>query len=78
MVAPSRAVSVDGDSALVLDLAQLTADHIGAVGGKAANLGELIRAGFDVPAGFCVTTEAYRRAVRGTAVPSGIHSEVPG
>jgi pyruvate,water dikinase len=30
------------------------------VGGKAANLGELIAAGLPVPAGFCVTTEAYR------------------
>jgi len=28
-------------------------------GGKAANLGELVRAGFPVPAGFCVTTAAY-------------------
>lgn len=30
------------------------------VGGKAANLGELIRADFAVPAGFCVTTDGYR------------------
>ena len=29
------------------------------VGGKAANLGELIRAGFPVPDGFCVSTAAY-------------------
>lgn len=71
MVAPSRAASVDVDNALVLDLAQLTADDIGAVGGKAANLGELIRAGFDVPPGFCITTEAYRLAVRGTTVETG-------
>ena len=28
-------------------------------GGKAANLGELIRAGLPVPDGFCVTTAAY-------------------
>ncbi len=30
------------------------------VGGKGANLGEMARAGFPVPAGFCITTEAYR------------------
>lgn len=59
------------DDVLVLDLSRLTADHIAAVGGKAANLGELIRAGFDVPPGFCITTEAYRRVVRGTAVEAG-------
>ena len=29
------------------------------VGGKAGNLGELVRAGFPVPAGFCVSTAAY-------------------
>src|SRR5256885_1782489 len=33
------------------------------VGGKAANLGKLIRAGFPVPGGFAVSTDAYRRAV---------------
>lgn len=75
MVAPSRAAPVDGDNALVVDLAQLTADHIGAVGGKAANLGELIRAGFDVPPGFCITTEGYRRAVRGTTVEAGASTD---
>jgi len=32
------------------------------VGGKAANLGRLIRAGFPVPNGFVVTTQAYRHA----------------
>ncbi|WP_144661889.1 PEP/pyruvate-binding domain-containing protein [Paenarthrobacter nicotinovorans] len=33
------------------------------VGGKAANLGELASAGLPVPPGFCLTTEAYRRAL---------------
>src|SRR6478752_626650 len=71
MVEPSRAPSADDGSALVVDLAHLSADDLATVGGKAANLGELIRAGFDVPPGFCVTTEAYRAAVRGSAVESG-------
>jgi hypothetical protein len=34
------------------------------VGGKGANLGELTRAGFQVPPGFCVTTAAYRKFVQ--------------
>ncbi|MFC5952443.1 PEP/pyruvate-binding domain-containing protein [Pseudonocardia lutea] len=42
----------------ILDLA-LAADPA-LVGGKAASLGELIRAGFPVPPGSCVTTAAYR------------------
>ncbi len=71
MVEPGSASSADDGSALVVDLAHLSADDVAAVGGKAANLGELIRAGFDVPPGFCVTTEAYRQAVRGTTVEAG-------
>lgn len=34
------------------------------VGGKGLNLGKLTAAGFLVPPGFCVTTEAYRTAVK--------------
>src|SRR4051794_27032612 len=37
------------------------------VGGKGANLGEMTRAGFPVPPGFCVTTAAYRDFVRTSA-----------
>ncbi len=35
------------------------------VGGKGLNLGKLTRAGFPVPNGFCVTTDAYRLSVAG-------------
>lgn len=34
------------------------------VGGKGLNLGKLTRAGFQVPQGFCITTDAYRRSVK--------------
>ena len=38
--------------------------QVAAVGGKGASLGELSRIdGISVPAGFCVTTDAYRRVV---------------
>ncbi len=30
------------------------------VGGKGANLGEMTKAGFPIPQGFCVTTAAYQ------------------
>ncbi|MDQ4093055.1 MAG: phosphoenolpyruvate synthase, partial [Actinomycetota bacterium] len=46
---------------LVLDLGRLAAPLIPVVGGKAANLGELTRAGFPVPPGFCITTAAYQQ-----------------
>src|SRR5690242_11422025 len=47
---------------LVMPLSALDRSMISQVGGKAANLGELIRAGFSVPTGFCITTAAYVRA----------------
>jgi phosphoenolpyruvate synthase/pyruvate phosphate dikinase len=37
-------------------------------GGKGANLGELVRAGFPVPDGVVVTTDAYLSVVRGADV----------
>ncbi|WP_200939351.1 PEP/pyruvate-binding domain-containing protein [Arthrobacter sp. Leaf337] len=43
------------------------------VGGKAANLGETMGAGLPVPPGFCLTTEAYRRAV-GPAGLEDVHA----
>jgi rifampicin phosphotransferase len=47
------------ETPLVLPLTALDASMHPLVGGKAANLGELIRAGFSVPSGFCVTTATY-------------------
>ncbi len=34
------------------------------VGGKGANLGEMTKAGFPVPHGFCVTTESYKEFIK--------------
>lgn len=47
-------------SALILPFEAIRREHINEVGGKGANLGELCGAGFPVPGGFCVTTQAYR------------------
>ena len=47
------------DFPLVAPLAQFERGSLALAGGKGANLGELIRAGFDVPAGFIITTTAY-------------------
>ncbi|MBS1251836.1 MAG: Phosphoenolpyruvate synthase [Anaerolineales bacterium] len=42
---------------------EITQQDIGLAGGKGANLGELTRAGFPVPPGFVITTDAYRAFV---------------
>jgi phosphoenolpyruvate synthase/pyruvate phosphate dikinase len=48
----------------VLDLREIDQTQVAAVGGKGAHLGELSRIeGIRVPAGFCVTTDAFRRIV---------------
>jgi len=51
--------SENGDLGLILPFTALDRGALPVAGGKAANLGELVRAGFPVPAGFCVTTAAY-------------------
>lgn len=49
----------------VLDLREVDRTQVAVVGGKGAHLGELARIdGIRVPAGFCVTTDAYHRIVR--------------
>ena len=50
---------------LVLNFDDIDVTMLPQVGGKAANLGEMTRAGLPVPPGFCVTTEAYTRATSG-------------
>jgi phosphohistidine swiveling domain-containing protein len=52
------------DEVLVLGLEQIDSGMVPLVGGKAANLGELVNAGLPVPGGFCLTTDAYRLAIR--------------
>lgn len=46
------------------------------VGAKAANLASLLATGFRVPAGFCLTAEAYRRALESSDIGSVIHMEL--
>src|SRR5882724_11255900 len=53
----------------VLGFQDIDQTQVAVVGGKGANLGELSRVeGIRVPAGFCVTTDAFRRIL--AEVPS--------
>ncbi|MGW0806370.1 PEP/pyruvate-binding domain-containing protein [Nonomuraea sp. NPDC002799] len=52
----------------VQDFTEIGAGMLAEVGGKAANLGELTRAGLPVPPGWVLTTEAYRQVAAGLAV----------
>lgn len=53
-------------------IAQIGAADVGLVGGKAANLGEMVRAGLPMPPGFCVTADAYRHALGQGQLAAGI------
>ncbi|MEU7476615.1 rifamycin-inactivating phosphotransferase [Lentzea sp. NPDC042327] len=56
-------------SSFVLGLDEVDQAQVAVVGGKGAHLGALTRIdGVRVPAGFCVTTEAFERVVRDAAV----------
>lgn len=44
-----------------LPFSAISARDLPRVGGKGANLGEMTQAGFPVPEGFCVTTDAFRQ-----------------
>jgi rifampicin phosphotransferase len=56
------------ESVFVLPLHQVDVADVDVVGGKAANLGALVRASFPVPDGFVLTTEAYALAAHGAGV----------
>lgn len=51
--------SENGQALLVAPLSEFRSDDLMVAGGKGANLGELSRAGFNVPPGFVITTAAY-------------------
>ncbi|WP_294180566.1 PEP/pyruvate-binding domain-containing protein [uncultured Clostridium sp.] len=48
----------------VVNLNRVGKDDVMLAGGKAANLGEMIQAGFPVPSGFCITSESYDQFIR--------------
>ncbi|MFD4247829.1 PEP/pyruvate-binding domain-containing protein [Streptomyces sp. NPDC058525] len=75
------AASAPDGAGLVVPLGRLGAADLAVAGGKGANLGELVRAGFAVPPGFVVTTAAYRPpdpARLGTGGPAAVREAVAG
>ena len=47
----------------ILSFHEIDQKDLALVGGKGANLGEMTKAGFPVPGGFCVTTESYKEFI---------------
>ena len=53
---------------LAVPIAELGREDVAVAGGKGANLGGLVRAGFPVPDGFVLTTQAYALAAKAAAI----------
>ncbi|WP_089107375.1 pyruvate, phosphate dikinase [Streptomyces hyaluromycini] len=62
----------------VYDFAEGGRDLAGLLGGKGANLAEMIRLGLPVPPGFTVTTEACRAFFSAGSEPDGLAEEISG
>ena len=60
----------------VVPLEGLAADDEARVGGKAAKLGQLTRAGFRVPVGFAIPTRAYEQFVKANGLTAIIQMEL--
>ena len=56
----------------ILRFDEVDKDHINQVGGKGANLGEMVGAGLPVPSGFCVTAKAYQDFL----TEAGLHVQI--
>eukprot|EP01022_Parablepharisma_sp_SALTPOND_P013099 TRINITY_DN1726_c1_g2_i2.p1 TRINITY_DN1726_c1_g2~~TRINITY_DN1726_c1_g2_i2.p1 ORF type:complete len:903 (-),score=265.49 TRINITY_DN1726_c1_g2_i2:5132-7840(-) len=67
-----RLTSDDQSGTLSMMLSECDASHANIIGGKAAFLGELLRAGAPVPAGFAMTTHAARYFL----IHSGVDEEI--
>jgi pyruvate,water dikinase len=59
---------LDAEDSDIVILGRAGHEALASIGGKAANLGELVRAGFRVPCGFTVTTRAYAEAAHAAKV----------
>lgn len=53
---------------------EISSGDVGLVGGKGANLGEMVRAGFPVPFGFCLTTTAYREFMESSGLDQSVRA----
>jgi len=51
---------------------EVGAADVGLVGGKGANLGEMVGAGLPAPPGFCLDAEAYRDFIQATGLDEAI------
>jgi pyruvate,water dikinase len=62
----------------VRTLNEVRAIDLASVGGKGANLGELVAAGVPVPPAFCITTDAHRAFLAASGLPEQVRGVLAG
>lgn len=62
----------------VLRFYEIDKESLPYVGGKGANLGEMTKAGFPVPQGFCVTTLAYKALIQNSEEMKSLFKQLEG
>ena len=60
----------------ILPFSKISARDLGLVGGKGANLGEMVAAAFPVPNGFCVTTKAFEKFIDAAPNVEALYKEL--
>ena len=60
----------------IMSIAELGVNDIPIAGGKAANLGELTAAGFNVPGGFVLTTASYNYFMEKNDLPNRVETQL--
>ena len=63
---------------LVVWFKEIDKNDIALVGGKGANLGEMLKNGIPVPNGFIVTSEAYYEFIAANSLKEKIHQVLDG
>ena len=66
-------MSQENNQKLVLWFEELRKEDVPLVGGKCANLGEMINAGIPVPPGFAISAYAYKRFIEETGIAQKIY-----
>lgn len=66
-----------GSAGLILPLTAVRQSMTALVGGKGANLGEMLSAGLPVPPGFCLTTGAYAQVAQEAGLEALLDARVP-
>jgi pyruvate,water dikinase len=76
MQTPSKERKPSFEKKLVIQFEELGKGDIPLVGGKNANLGEMLQAGIPVPPGFAITAYAYKKFITETGIAEKIYKTI--